>query len=265
MSLTLDHLVLFVPSLSRAIAQFTTLGFEVIPGGQHAFTENALIVFEDETYLELLALKTGLQGAVIRAATASGWIGWTARRATDMNWRLRHWVTQHHGSIDWCVRGEDVDQVIVDWTGPEVASLGSELYSRERPDGRIARWRLGSPQDRELPFVLTDLTERALRIPPVGRPHSNGALGIRQIWLSVADLGVARQRFDSRFERADDGSSETYAVGGVRVTLVDGSHHRGRCAVELRSREGESVTLDPGQTFGMSIRVTPDSVEDGER
>ena len=64
----LDHLVLFVPKLERAMADFSSLGFTVIAGGQHASTENALIVFEDETYIELLALKPDWKRPVFRAA-----------------------------------------------------------------------------------------------------------------------------------------------------------------------------------------------------
>ena len=63
----LDHLILLVndphhassqrtSSLERAILTFTELGFQVVRGGTHAdgLTSNALIVFSDGVYVELI-------------------------------------------------------------------------------------------------------------------------------------------------------------------------------------------------------------------
>ena len=57
MSLHFDHAVIAVQNLDVAIQDYCDLGFTVFRGGVHAnrATENALIVFEDGTYLELLA------------------------------------------------------------------------------------------------------------------------------------------------------------------------------------------------------------------
>ena len=53
----LDHLVILVRDLGRAVREYEKLGFTVIPGGEHAdgLTHNALICFEDGSYLELVA------------------------------------------------------------------------------------------------------------------------------------------------------------------------------------------------------------------
>ena len=55
--LAFDHAVIYVPNLKRAISQFTALGFTVKLGGEHTHTHNALIIFNDRSYIELLALK----------------------------------------------------------------------------------------------------------------------------------------------------------------------------------------------------------------
>ena len=54
MTLALDHLVIAVSDLPRAIADYTALGFTVLEGGRHPGrpTHNALVVFEDGSYLE---------------------------------------------------------------------------------------------------------------------------------------------------------------------------------------------------------------------
>ena len=54
-----DHAVIFVSDLEKAIADFADLGFDVVRGGSHGSTENALIIFANQTYLELLGVKPG--------------------------------------------------------------------------------------------------------------------------------------------------------------------------------------------------------------
>ncbi len=53
----LDHLVLPVPTLDAARTRLAALGFTVAPDGHHPFgTENACVFFQDDTYLEPLAI-----------------------------------------------------------------------------------------------------------------------------------------------------------------------------------------------------------------
>lgn len=265
--LHLDHWVIFVPDLAQGVAQFTELGFVVTPGGQHTSTENALILFDDGTYLELLALKPGFKRPWLRLAASIGLIGALARRKTDVRWRLLQWVCRGHGAVDWCVGVDDAEGTLHRWQAAGVPSLGSERFSRRRPDGQVARWWLGSPRDAELPFVLSDLTERVLRVPQPAPRHPNGAVGVRKMWLSVSDLEAARARFDACFEvrrsrgdGGDAGASEgapEYIFGEQRVALVPSGHHAGMWALELRGAGDGRTTLPPEKTFGVSIVIAP--------
>ena len=53
----LDHLVILVRDLGSTVRDYEGLGFTVTPGGEHVdgLTRNALIPFEDGSYLELVA------------------------------------------------------------------------------------------------------------------------------------------------------------------------------------------------------------------
>src|SRR4249920_3306882 len=60
MSLKLDHIVVAVHDLDATVADYAALGFNVQRGGDHPgrSTHNALVVFADGTYLELIAWKS---------------------------------------------------------------------------------------------------------------------------------------------------------------------------------------------------------------
>src|SRR3954464_472307 len=53
----LDHVIIAVFDLDEAVEDYRALGFTTIYGGRHAngATHNALVCFQDGTYLELLA------------------------------------------------------------------------------------------------------------------------------------------------------------------------------------------------------------------
>ncbi len=75
--MNLDHVVIVVTDLERAMTDYQALGFTVLPGGEHADgrTHNALIAFADGTYIELIAFRSGVVGRDHpwwRFATAGG-------------------------------------------------------------------------------------------------------------------------------------------------------------------------------------------------
>ena len=70
--LLLDHLVLFVDDLTTAIARFESKGFTVTPGGTNGHMHNALIVFANDTYIELIALRSSRARMIMRALRGLG-------------------------------------------------------------------------------------------------------------------------------------------------------------------------------------------------
>src|SRR5712691_6594820 len=58
----IDHIVILVHDLDRAVRDYMALGFTVVPGGEHADgrSRNALIAFADGAYLELIAFKDNI-------------------------------------------------------------------------------------------------------------------------------------------------------------------------------------------------------------
>jgi hypothetical protein len=97
----LDHLVILVRGLQLASADYERLGFAVTAGGEHAdgLTRNALVPFEDGTYLEMVSFLD-------------------PEDPTDNVWGWRGFYPQE-GLIDYCAACDDL--------GPDVRRLDPAL------------------------------------------------------------------------------------------------------------------------------------------
>src|SRR6185312_5856587 len=90
MSFALDHVVIAVNDLDRAVADYQSLGFTVYPGGIHhgGASHNALIVLGDGAYFEIIAFR--------QAAPHNRW------------WRVL--TTAGEGIVDFAVLPENIEQ-----------------------------------------------------------------------------------------------------------------------------------------------------------
>ena len=83
-----DHLVIYVSNLEEAITDFTDLGFEVSRGGAHGATENALIIFSNQVYIELLAWVPVWYTPLLRTVNRLSILQWLADRKGTIYYRL---------------------------------------------------------------------------------------------------------------------------------------------------------------------------------
>jgi len=173
--LTLDHLVILVGDLDQAVADYKSLGFAVTPGGTHAdgLTHNALIVFRDGTYLELIAF-----------------VDPTDTR--DNVWGWRQFVSAGGGLIDYCAASPDLAEETERLRRNGLAVGTPSDGGRQRPDGKQLRWRSArfDQPHHVLPFLIEDVTPRSLRVPTDHTTHSNGVTGIQELTIAVDDIDV---------------------------------------------------------------------------
>lgn len=195
----IDHIVILVTELEQAIADYTALGFTVVPGGDHpgGATHNALVSFNDAAYFELIAFK--------RPAAEHRW--WHKGRAGE-------------GLLDYALLPGAIDEDMAAARDRGLALEGPTPGGRRRPDGVQVAWQIGRAPTADLPFLCFDVTPRALRVPEgTARRHANGATGIAGITVVVADLDRSVQRY-----RALLGS----AAQNERVELGQGNIRRAR-------------------------------------
>ena len=177
----LDHLVILVRDLDRAVRGYEELGFAVTPGGEHAdgLTRNALIPFKDGSYLELVAFVD-------------------PEDLRDNVWGWRRFLSSGGGLIDYCAASDDLAADVSRLGERDFAVDGPADGGRRLPDGREIRWLIARirQEGRLLPFLIEDLTPRELRVPGgSSAEHPNGALGIRNLKIAAPEAKGALRAF----------------------------------------------------------------------
>lgn len=203
MPLKLDHIVIAVHDLERTIADYGALGFHVLRGGDHPgrATHNALVVFGDGSYFELIA--------------------WREPSPSERWWQL----LQKHGEgiVDFALLPRDTAATVADAKERGLLLEGPLDGGRVRPDGERLRWQTARAPSADLPFLCGDLTPRALRVPEGEvRVHANGALGVASLAIAVRDLDATLARYRALLGTVPD-DADTHIGDPV---AVPGSHLR---------------------------------------
>ncbi len=256
----IDHVVILVADLATAQLDYTTLGFTVVPGGEHVggLTHNALIAFADGTYLELLAFRrdpADVDPATVNALTRR----WLGRRAAG------------EGLLDCALRPTAIAADVAAAATRGLALDGPVPGGRRRPDGQEVAWELAIPETSDLPFLCGDVTSRDLRVPGgTAREHANGVIGVAGLTIAVGDLAVATGLYAALLGRpasAVGAGATDFPLAGATIHLQRQEHGLG---TPLRSgpvrlalcvpEAGPSGVLDPVAAHGADIVLTPGTV-----
>ena len=262
-TLAFDHAVIYVPNLDLAISQFKAMGFNVELGGEHAYTHNALIIFNDRSYIELLSLKPRWYRRFLLIAAKTGLINRIADRKSDINWRIMRWVGYRYGPIDWALRTDNIEASLARLKASNIPLLDSQIYQRTRIDGQLVEWSMGSAKDLDVPFLIQDRTAIDLRIPLGDHTvHPNGALGIQRITIAVQDtLSASRNLRTLLAMPVDTVSSEdtSIVVGSTNLSLAKLDNRIGKLSLELSYKGSERRLLNGSNTTNWQLWLSPNS------
>lgn len=233
--LSLDHVVILVADLERAIADYATLGFTVQRGGTHAAgtTHNALVGFADGSYLELIAF--------LKPDPTHRWGAFAARG--------------HEGFVDFALLPPSVGEVVARAQAAGVAYQGPFDGGRTTLDGQVLKWQIGTPPSADLPFLCGDLTPRALRVREGAvRTHANGVTGIQAMVVRVMEMATSRRRYAALLGQP---LHETHALmlGATRLLMVGSPGDPG--VVELQLQGPAPADLPTALTHGAILRIHP--------
>lgn len=206
MSLTLDHVPFAYRSLSAARELFETVGLASDYGGVHDndATEMAVVGFQDDSYVELIAEREN--------PAAHDY--WPAAIAADA------------GPADWAVR---VDDVLADChrtlDAGEIVH-GPFTEGRTREDGSRVEWdraAYGSTEQAVFPFAIADRTPLSRRVTTT---VEGAVTGIEQVVLATPEPAAAIERLRSRYRLATPVSDavepfgEVWSFPGAPVAVV---------------------------------------------
>lgn len=207
----LDHVVLFVDNLEDAVDTFSQQGFTVTPGGVNGPTHNALIAFDNETYIELIALRSRKQRILLRLLRHLGLLKLLSLKKRDLNARLLRWFSGSQGFADICLRVVSLEAFANAPNETLGALTGVAAFTRLRPDGIRVSWQLAGAVDLTQPFFIEDDTPLSYRIPDgSSRHHANGSLGITEL-ITRTELSVTPENVTIRTNVAP--SRSKFSIG----------------------------------------------------
>lgn len=235
MAMALDHVVIVVDSLEQAVADYQRAGFTVIAGGRHPGrnTANALVVFEDDSYLELIA--------------------YSAPSPEERWWRVLDAAGE--GLVDFALWPQDIDAAVSEARARGLAELTAVPGARNRPDGVRIAWSSARQQRHDLPFLCADITPRALRVPEGEvRRHANGARGVAAVHVAVQDVAASLARYRMLLGPDAVAGDGSVPLRGCRIELhaqPGRARGEGPSAITLRADAPHGrLQIDPALTHG---------------
>jgi hypothetical protein len=180
----LDHFVILVPYKYLADPPaWLKDNFTISPGGRHADgkTENRLILFQDGTYLEIIAFIDD-----------------------DPEKRKGHWWDKPYGIVDFALTTKDdfdyagLLRHLKD-SGSGISYAEPKAGGRLRPDGVELKWKVTFPlgaERGEVPFWCHDVTPRERRVPgdKSNTAHPSKVVGVTGVTVSVSSSKAEKIR-----------------------------------------------------------------------
>ena len=175
MFVRIDHVMICVPDLPRAIEQYHKLGFNIHPGGVHPGkgTHNA-IAFNRDDYVELLAIR---DQAEYRAAAAS----------RSAHGGLAEFIAAGGGIRYIIVQSDDLARDVAAMRGRGIDVSDATDAGRRTLAGLELRWKfsvLGPRNPLPIFFIqhLTPVEERRKQVPGAG-DHPNKVFTLERAYI----------------------------------------------------------------------------------
>lgn len=185
--LKLDHVGICGYDLKSLQDAFATVGLTAEYGGAHATggTHNALLGFDDGSYLELIALQNP------GSATGTEAPRWNT---------LRPGLSR---ACFWAIHTDDLKGLVESFRKAKLEISDLQPGGRKKPDGTVLQWQTAAVPDERggdiLPFAIQDITPRTSRIQASPSVKGSELTGVKRVIIGVKDLGVAIALFQKAY------------------------------------------------------------------
>lgn len=232
--LLLDHIVFLVKDLDKSIKEFEQAGYTVSRGGKHdnGITENALIHFQNGTFLELLAVQKNWKSRLIR--WVSQFIPSFRQNPSlpipDFKARfVARALFAKEGMVDFCLLAKNGLAGYEDIKNRDLQITIPVEMKRVRPDGQALSWHIFTPYEPTLPFVMTPY-QPTFAPSPDNLIHANGAIGFDKINVYVTDFEHTINKYELLLGTAPTQKDElraTFELGRGNIEIVNSHRHLG--------------------------------------
>lgn len=181
----IDHIIVKVDDLHRAVEEFTEAGFAVFYGSSQEKAYNAFIYLQDGSALELLDINVFPRWAL--PLLKSGIV----RLLSVGHDRMGRFPLKEERLLDYVIYSSDIDACRARFGrhSGKVVALGK----RQKPNGQFLRWWLLFPKDRALPFIISDYVPARMSADETDI-HPNGITGLHTLEVHFAGETAAFQQ-----------------------------------------------------------------------
>lgn len=215
MILGIDHILIAVEDLEKAMEVYRRLGFQVLVGGEHpqVGTHNALVPLADGSYLELVGVRKP-----------------ELAQQFPFGQQVLEAIARPNRLVGFALESADVNGDVQAIRDRGLTMAKAPPGGRVRPDGQQVSWRTAHPEDPRLPFLIQDTTPRSLRVPP-SPGGLNGSTQVGWVEVGAADLQPAITAYTQLLgERPADGRfalprgairlSQSFSGDGVQMAAL---------------------------------------------
>jgi hypothetical protein len=197
-TLNVDHAAICGYELKSLQDAFAAVKLTAPYGGAHATggTHNALLGFDDGSYIELIALQ--------RPGTGEGprWNG------------LSSGISR---ACFWAIHSDNLDTDVKKLRAAKIEISDSVANGRTKPDGAVLKWKAAAvPDDKGgdiLPFMIEDVTPHSARIQPSPSVKGSELTGIKRIVIGVQHLDTAIALFRQAYELPAPETADSKELG----------------------------------------------------
>jgi hypothetical protein len=241
----IGHILIKVDNLHQAVKDFEQLGFQVTYGSALEKSTNAMIYFEDGTFIELFSTNFGQPlNSVLKLL-----VNIMVRMKHPYGTRLQSYLLPGEGFCDYaldCVKPSDYETNMEWLTKSEVPMFGPKHMKRKNADGILVSWSLHYPSMQRFPFFMSPYSpviDFSLK-----RIHSNGALGVQKLIIMTSKWEQDLKWYQTVFQQNPEIKNNVgqifccFTLKGVTLVIVKGSKDE-ICQVVLNTEQLQNTTL----------------------
>lgn len=234
----LDHILIRVDNLEKAMADFREMGFNTYPGNAGKKCHHAMIYFQDDSFIELIdASKFPASLIFLSKIGLLNLFGPFFRRIT-------HYAASGEQFLDYAVHTTGIDE-LYKRVKPNNKQLKLHQLKRANHLGTKLTWKLVVCDSMQLPFIMSDYSPDKLPVEDA-TAHPNGITGISKMWIEAVNREEYAQEFQHRF------ASNLLSLENTSIVIEQGDRFRIK---EIALQKGEQATqFNLSKLSGYGIR-----------